>query len=95
MDSDFQPEADRHRSAIVYQSQADFATRSLSDWTIPVTMPPPRPGHFAEREELDAALPQAPLMPAPVFWNATPESRYRPEAESALRKFDNPPPSTR
>lgn len=82
-------------SAIVYQSQADLPARSLSDWTIPVTMPPPRPGHFAEREELDAALAAGTADALRLFLERHPESRYRPEAEAALRKIDNPSPSTR
>lgn len=51
---------------------------------------PARPGHIAEREELDAALKAGTPEALRLFIERHPESRYRPEAESALRTLEQP-----
>jgi hypothetical protein len=52
---------------------------------------PARPGHFAEREELDAALKAGTSEALRLFIERHPESRYRPQAETALRSLEQPP----
>ncbi len=47
-----------------------------------------RPGHFAEREELDAALKANTIDALSLFIERHPESRYRPEADAALKQLD-------
>jgi hypothetical protein len=47
-----------------------------------------RPGHIAEREELDAALKVATAERLRLFIERHPTSRYRPEAEAALRRLE-------
>lgn len=54
------------------------------------TVPPARPGHFAEREELDAALKAGTREALRLFIDRHPQSRYRPEAEEALRRLETP-----
>jgi hypothetical protein len=49
------------------------------------TLPPPRPGHFAEREELDLAIARGTAAALELFIRRHPKSRYRPEAERRLR----------
>ena len=53
---------------------------------------PARPGHFAEREELDAALKAGTTEALILFLERHPDSRYRVEAQDALHRL-NPPPS--
>ncbi|MCA3599081.1 MAG: hypothetical protein IOC64_13300 [Methylobacterium sp.] len=99
MDFEFHPARQSAHSAIVYQSFSEprrfIAAPAFPEGIIPVTMPLPRPGHFAEREELDDALQRGMAEALREFLERHPTSRYRPEAEEALRKFNNPPPSTR
>lgn len=54
---------------------------------------PARPGHFAEREELDAALKAGTAEALLLFIDRHPQSRYRAEAEAALRQIGIMPPS--
>jgi hypothetical protein len=49
---------------------------------------PARPGHIAEREELDAALRAGTPEALHLFVERHPESRYRPQAENALRAIE-------
>lgn len=56
-----------------------------------VTMPLPRPGHFAEREELDAALAAKTAEALRLFLDRHPQSRYRAEAEQALARLGQSP----
>lgn len=51
------------------------------------TMAPRRAPHLAEREELDAALARRSADALQLFIERHPESRYRAEAEEALRKL--------
>ncbi len=99
MDFDSHPNQSVLRSAIVYQSLSDFrpfaADPACPEAILPVTMPPPRPGHFAEREELDAALQRGTAEALREFIERHPKSRYRAEAESALRTLVAPSPSPR
>lgn len=53
----------------------------------PATMAPRRAPHLAEREELDAALSRPGPEALMLFIERHPDSRYRDEAEEALRKF--------
>lgn len=78
-------EADSARSAVVYSLPSEFGTVVLSQRIVPVTMPPPRPSHIAEREELDAALAKGTAEALALFLERHPQSRYRPEAEAALQ----------
>lgn len=76
---------DRHAGA--------FVVTPVDDRRIVVsTMPPPRPGYFAEREELDAALQAGTVDALLLFIERHPNSRYRPEAEAALRRLGIAPP---
>ncbi|KAF0227767.1 MAG: hypothetical protein FD175_2473 [Beijerinckiaceae bacterium] len=52
-----------------------------------------RPGHFAEREELDSALKTNTADALSLFIERHPDSRYRPEAEAALKRLGVTPPS--
>jgi hypothetical protein len=52
---------------------------------------PARPGHVAEREELDAALNAGTLEALRLFLERHPDSRYRQQARDALRVFEQPP----
>lgn len=52
-----------------------------------------RPGHFAEREELDAALKANTVDAVSLFIERHPDSRYRLEAEAALKRLGVTPPS--
>lgn len=56
-------------------------------------MAPARPGHFAEREELDAALAAGTAGALQLFIERHPKSRYRDEAEMALTRLGIKPPS--
>jgi hypothetical protein len=47
---------------------------------------PARPGYMAEREELDAALQAGTIERLRLFLDRHPQSRYRAEAEKALRR---------
>jgi hypothetical protein len=49
--------------------------------------PGARPGHVAEREELDAALKAGTIERLRLFIERHPQSRYRAEAEKALRSL--------
>lgn len=51
-----------------------------------------RPGHIAEREELDAALEAGTVDALLLFIDRHPKSRYRAEAENALRRLGLTPP---
>lgn len=95
MDFKLPPEAKAHPSAFVYQLPAVLPPVDPFEGVIQVTMPLPRPGHFAEREELDAALASGKIEDLRLFLQRHPESRYRPEAEAALRKLDPLPSSPR
>jgi hypothetical protein len=53
-----------------------------------VQAPPARPGHIAEREELDQALRIGSRSALELFLDRHPDSRYRPEAEKALQRHD-------
>lgn len=55
-------------------------------------MPLPRPGHVAEREELDAAHAKGTTEAYILFIERHPASRYRAEAEARLRKLGIAPP---
>lgn len=85
MDIVFPPETDSARSAIVYSLLSEFGVVVLSQRIVPVNMPPPRPSHIAEREELDAALAKGTAEALVLFLERHPQSRYRPEAEAALQ----------
>lgn len=52
-----------------------------------------RPPHFAEREELDAALAAGTIDSLLLFIDRHPNSRYRAEADDALRRLGVTPPS--
>mgnify|MGYP000237462118 CR=1 FL=1 len=73
----------------------------MSDYTPPAEqviieiakMAPARPGHFAEREELDAALKAGTADALLLFIDRHPRSRYRPEADAALRQLGLTPPA--
>lgn len=52
-----------------------------------------RPGHVAEREELDAALKAGTAEALLLFIDRHPRSRYRTEAEAALRQLGLTPPA--
>jgi hypothetical protein len=99
MDFEFHPNHPVLHSAIVYQSLSDWRPFAVNpafpEAILPVTMPLPRPGHFAEREELDAALQHGTAEALREFIERHADSRYRAEAESALRKLVAPSPSTR
>lgn len=47
---------------------------------------PARPGHIAEREELDSALARGTREAVQLFIDRHPDSRYRSEAEEFLRQ---------
>lgn len=72
----------------------------MSDYTPPAgqviieiaKMAPARPGHIAEREELDAALEAGTVDALLLFIDRHPKSRYRAEAENALRRLGLTPP---
>jgi hypothetical protein len=55
---------------------------------IPTTSQVARPGHLAEREELDAALKAGTIERLRLFIDRHPGSRYRQEAEAAMRRFE-------
>lgn len=99
MDFDFHPKEPAARSAIVYQSLSDLrpfaASPDFPETNLPVTMPLARPGHFAEREELDVVLQLGTAEALRDFIERHPASRYRPEAEAALRKLTPSSPSPR
>lgn len=59
---------------------------------IVVAAAPARPGHFAEREELDAALQAGTVDALLLFIDRHPNSRHRPEAEATLRRLGITPP---
>lgn len=52
-----------------------------------------RPGHVAEREELDAALKAGTAEALLLFIDRHPHSRYRAEAEATLRQLGLTPPA--
>ncbi len=60
---------------------------------IEATAAPARPGHIAEREELDAALAAGTAAALELFIERHPNSRYRAEAETALGRLRNQSPS--
>lgn len=57
------------------------------------TVPPARPGHFAEREELDAAIKAGTAAALQLFIRRHPNSRYRIEAEERLRAIGGANPN--
>lgn len=57
------------------------------------SVPPARPGHLAEREELDAALKAGTREALMLFIDRHPQSRYLTEAEEALRHLEPSAPS--
>lgn len=59
--------------------------RVLSEPIQRAAVPPARPGHIAEREELDAALAKGTRAALELFIRRHPNSRYRAEAEERLR----------
>lgn len=75
-------------------TRAAMATATVLDTTpegfLRVTMPLPRPGHIAEREELDMALAKKTREALLLFIDRHPDSRYRPEAEAALKLLTSP-----
>lgn len=58
-----------------------------------VRMQVARPPHFAEREEIDAALKAGTAEALLLFIDRHPRSRYRDEAEAALRQLGQMPPT--
>lgn len=60
---------------------------------VEIAAAPARPGHFAEREELDAALKAGTSGALLLFIERHPMSRYRAEAEAALRQLGLTPPA--
>jgi outer membrane protein assembly factor BamD (BamD/ComL family) len=58
-----------------------------------VRMQVARPPHFAEREEIDAALKAETAEALLLFIDRHPHSRYRAEAEAALRQLGLTPPT--
>lgn len=85
MDFVAQPLVNFNSLVIVYPSSPDLRALSLRYRILPVTMPPPRPSHIAEREELDAALSEGTVAALELFLDRHPQSRYRAEAEAALQ----------
>ena len=72
---------DLHRPAIIETASPMYGASALH-----ATMAPRREPHFAEREELDAALAKGTLEALLLFIERHPQSRYRLEAEKALRE---------
>lgn len=85
------PIPERAIGQVVIESPA--APSALHDGAIlwKVASPPARPGHFAEREELDAAIITNTAAAFELFIERHPESRYRAEAEDRLRALRNNP----
>jgi hypothetical protein len=75
---------DLHRPVIIEQVPAALSVAKMA---------PAREPHFAEREELDAALAAGTREALLLFTERHPQSRYRPEADSALRQRGVAPPS--
>lgn len=68
-------------------SHGSLLAVSVGGTRLDVGMQVARPGHFAEREELDAALKADTADALLLFVERHPESRYRPEAEAALNRL--------
>ncbi len=86
-----------HVGEPAYSQQAPAEQGSRLSGLVPgairsASMPLPRPGHVAEREELDAAHIKGTAEAYILFIERHPASRYRAEAEARLRKLGITPP---